>query len=84
MYVCVFCRYQPASEEALAKAFETLDQDHKSHLTTDELKKLMTEDGEPFTAEEMEEMLTAAIDPDKGVVLYRDFVTLMLPEGDET
>ena len=38
--------------------------------------------GEHFTQEEMDEMLTAAVDPDKGIVLYRDFVTLMLPEGE--
>ena len=40
--------------------------------------------GEPFSADELEELLTAAVDPDKGVVLYRDFVTLMLPEEEGT
>lgn len=79
-----FLRYQPSSEETLVKAFEVLDQDHKSYLTCEELKKVMTEDGEPFTTEEIEELLAAAIDPDKKVVLYRDFATMMLPESNQT
>ena len=40
----------------------------------------LTHTGEPFTQEEMEEMLTAAIDPDKGVILYRDFVATMIDD----
>ena len=32
---------------------------------------------EPFTQEELEEMLSAAVDPDKGVVLYKDYASLM-------
>ncbi|KAL5474701.1 hypothetical protein EMCRGX_G026685 [Ephydatia muelleri] len=62
--------------------YMVLDRDKKSHITPDELKKYMLEEGEHFTQEEMDEMLTAAVDPDKGVVLYRDFVTLMLPDGE--
>ncbi len=42
-----------------------------------------THAGEPFTQEEVDEMLTAAVDPEKGVILYRDFVTLMLPDSSE-
>ena len=36
--------------------------------------------GEPFTQEEMEEMLSAAVDPDKGIIFYRDFVSMMVVE----
>ena len=36
--------------------------------------------GEPFTQEEMEEMLSAAKDPDKDAVLYRDYVSVMALE----
>ena len=42
------------------------------------------EEGEPFSQEEMDEMLQAAVDPDKGTILYKDFVTLMLPEEEQT
>lgn len=31
----------------------------------------------------MDELLQAAVDPDKGVILYKDYVQLMLPEGDQ-
>lgn len=33
--------------------------------------------GEPFTQEEMDEMLSAAVDPDKGTVLYKDYASQM-------
>lgn len=36
--------------------------------------------GEPFTQEEMEEMLSAAVDPEKGVVFFKDFVAMMVVE----
>ena len=29
----------------------------------------------------MDEMLSAAVDKEKGTILYRDFVTYMLPEN---
>jgi len=34
-------------------------------------------EGEPFTQEEMDEMLSAAVDPDKNIILYKDFVNMM-------
>lgn len=40
----------------------------------------MTEEGEPFTQEELDEFLSAAVDPDRGVVLYKDYVSLMAVE----
>ena len=102
-----------------------MDEDKKSHLTPEQLKKLLMEDGiyahaqchaynlykcdittatyttmdlspltisssssntagEPFSQEEVDEMMTAAVDQDKGVVLYRDFVTYMLPEAEQS
>ena len=66
------------------KAFAVLDEDHTSHLTPDTLKRYMTEEGEHFTQEEVEEMMKAATDPEKDVILYRDFVTLMLPEQEQS
>uniref|UniRef100_A0A674IS00 EF-hand calcium binding domain 2 n=1 Tax=Terrapene triunguis TaxID=2587831 RepID=A0A674IS00_9SAUR len=43
-----------------------------------ELVKYMTEEGEPFTQEEMEEMLSAAVDPETNTVRYRDYITMMV------
>eukprot|EP00112_Aurelia_sp_Birch-Aquarium-sp1_P021577 Seg585.3 transcript_id=Seg585.3/GoldUCD/mRNA.D3Y31 product="Dynein regulatory complex protein 8" protein_id=Seg585.3/GoldUCD/D3Y31 len=73
-------KYKPANEEQLLKAFSVLDQDSKGYLTVEDLQKVMTEEGEPFTQEEMEEMLSAAVDPDKGIVYYKDYVSLMAVE----
>ena len=36
--------------------------------------------GEPFSQEELEEMLSAAVDPDKNSILYKDYVSLMSVE----
>ncbi|KAK2181804.1 hypothetical protein NP493_375g01066 [Ridgeia piscesae] len=73
-------KYRAAPEEQLLKAFQVLDADSKGYLTQDEITKAMTEEGEPFTQEEMEEMLSAAKDPDKDAVLYRDYVSVMALE----
>jgi hypothetical protein len=34
--------------------------------------------GEPFSQEEMEEMLSAAIDPESNAMNYRDYITMMV------
>ena len=49
------------------------------------MKKVLMEEGEPFSQEEIDEMLQAAVDPDRGTILYKDFVTLslMLPEEEQ-
>lgn len=73
-------RYKPCSGEEIKKAFKVLDHDNKGYLTTEELTKYMTETGEPFTQEEMEEMMSASVDPDQGVVHYKDFISLMVVE----
>jgi Ca2+-binding EF-hand superfamily protein len=38
-------RYRPANEEQLLKAFTVLDKEQKGHLTVDELRKYMMEEG---------------------------------------
>ena len=73
-------RYKPAPEDQLLKAFEVLDTERKGFLSQEELSKLMVEEGEPFTQEEMDEFLSAAVDPDRGVVLYKDYVAVMAVE----
>ncbi|XP_064622499.1 dynein regulatory complex protein 8-like [Lineus longissimus] len=73
-------RYKASPEDILLKAFQVLDTEQNGYLTQEELTKYMTEEGEPFTQEEMEEMLSAAVDPEKGTILYRDYVSLMAVE----
>ena len=46
----------------------------KDHLTQEELAKFLTEEGEPFSSEEIEELMAAALDSQKGTVNYRECV----------
>ncbi|XP_067844378.1 dynein regulatory complex protein 8 isoform X1 [Heptranchias perlo] len=73
-------KYRPQPEDVILRAFEVLDQNQKGYLTQDELTKYLTEEGEPFTQEEIEEMLSAAVDPDKNIILYKDFAAMMTVE----
>ncbi|XP_042189051.1 dynein regulatory complex protein 8 [Callorhinchus milii] len=74
--------YRPYPENVLLRAFEVLDTDNKGYLTQEGLTKFMTEEGEPFTQEEMDEMLSASLDPDQNVILYKEFVSMMTVEDD--
>lgn len=73
-------RYRSIPEDAILRAFQVLDSDGKGYLDPEELTRYMTEEGEPFTQEEMEEMLSAAVDPDKNLVFYKDHVSMMAVE----
>ncbi|XP_053389391.1 dynein regulatory complex protein 8-like [Mercenaria mercenaria] len=70
-------RYKPVPEDQLLKAFQVLDNEGKGYLSQEELTKYMTEEGEPFNQEELEEMLSAAVDPDKGSIQYKEYVSIM-------
>ena len=59
---------------------QVLDHECKGHLTRDDLAKCLVEEGEPFSTEEIEEMMAAAVDPQKGVVHYRDYVQQLIDE----
>ncbi|XP_026685394.1 dynein regulatory complex protein 8 [Diaphorina citri] len=67
-------RFQPASAEELLKAFRTLDKDNKSYLDKEYLTKLMIEEGEPFTPEEIDEMMSTAVDQDTGRIPYEYYI----------
>ncbi|XP_008266388.1 dynein regulatory complex protein 8 isoform X2 [Oryctolagus cuniculus] len=71
-------RYRPIPEDVLLRAFEALDPAKRGFLTKEELIKYMTEEGEPFSQEEMEEMLAATIDPETNAIHYKDYITTMM------
>ncbi|XP_063469630.1 dynein regulatory complex protein 8 isoform X6 [Symphalangus syndactylus] len=71
-------KYRPIPEDVLLRAFEVLDSAKRGFLTKDELIKYMTDEGEPFSQEEMEEMLSAAIDPESNSINYKDYITMMV------
>ncbi|XP_055027837.2 dynein regulatory complex protein 8 [Misgurnus anguillicaudatus] len=70
-------KFRPIPEDMILQAFEVLDQQKKGHLEPEELIRFLTQEGEPFSQEEIEEMLSAAVDPDKNVIFYKDFVSMM-------
>ncbi|MCJ8737250.1 hypothetical protein PDJAM_G00021970 [Pangasius djambal] len=72
-----FYKFRPIPEDLLLQAFEVLDQQKNGYLEPEELTKYLTQEGEPFSQEEMDEMLSAALDPDKQLVFYREFVGMM-------
>ncbi|XP_068532470.1 dynein regulatory complex protein 8 [Anas acuta] len=75
--------YRPIPEDVLLHAFEALDENKCGYLTKDELVKHMTEEGEPFTEEEIEEMLSSALDPETNTVHYRDYISMMIVDEPE-
>ena len=76
-------KFQPASEEKLLKAFQVLDNEKKGYLTTEEFTKYFTTEGEPLIEEELEEMLRQAVNPDKGVIVYKDFLPHLVVEDND-
>ncbi|XP_049771624.1 dynein regulatory complex protein 8 [Schistocerca cancellata] len=73
-------RLQPASPEELLKAFLTLDPENKGYLTKDYLSKAMMEEGEPFTQEELDEMMAIAIDGETGNIPYEYYINQLMVE----
>ncbi|XP_009891964.1 PREDICTED: EF-hand calcium-binding domain-containing protein 2 [Charadrius vociferus] len=70
--------YPPIPEDVLLHAFEALDENKCGYITKEELVKYLTEEGEPFTQEEMEDMLSTALDPETNTVCYRDYISMMI------
>ncbi|RMC12578.1 hypothetical protein DUI87_10099 [Hirundo rustica rustica] len=67
-------RFRPIPEDVILHAFEALDENKCGYITKEDLVKHLTEEGEPFTQEEMEDMLAVALDPEKTNALhYRDY-----------
>lgn len=65
---------EPAPAEKLLDAFELLDPELKGFVTKEQISKLMTEEGEPFTQAELDSMLRVAIDPTDGRVPYEFYL----------
>jgi len=77
-------KYKSASEDTIMRAFQVLDSQGSEalagFLTEDQMQKFLTNEGEPFTTDEFDEMMTAAKDLDKGVVYYDEHVPQMALE----
>uniref|UniRef100_A0A8C6K529 Uncharacterized protein n=1 Tax=Melopsittacus undulatus TaxID=13146 RepID=A0A8C6K529_MELUD len=71
-------RYRPIPEDVLLHAFEVLDMNKCGYITKEHLVKYFTEEGEPFTEEEMENMLSVALDPETNTVRYRNYISKLV------
>ncbi|XP_009978347.1 PREDICTED: EF-hand calcium-binding domain-containing protein 2, partial [Tauraco erythrolophus] len=70
--------YLPIPEDVLLRAFEALDENKCEYITKEELAKYLTEEGEPFTQEEMADMLSVALDPQTNTVRYRNYILMLI------
>lgn len=55
-----------------------LDESGVGYLTRDHISDLMTENGEPFNQDELEEMLEIAIDPHTQTVPYEYYINQLM------
>lgn len=69
---------EPAPPEKILEAFKTLDLENNGYLTKENFGKLMMEEGEPFTQEEMDEMWPVAIDPISGHIPYELYLNQLM------
>ncbi|KAJ3592965.1 hypothetical protein NHX12_005303 [Muraenolepis orangiensis] len=74
-------KFSPIPEDMLLMAFEVLDQQKKGYLESDELTNYMRHGDEPFSQQEIEEMMSSAVGPDSNAVHYKDFVNKMVLDG---
>ncbi|XP_077569180.1 dynein regulatory complex protein 8 [Stigmatopora nigra] len=75
-------KFPPISEDVLLQAFEVLDEEKKGYLDPDDLSQYLMEEGEVFTQEEMDEMLTALTDHETNLIYSKDLLNhlIMDPE----
>lgn len=60
------------------EAFHILDPEGRGYLSKECISTLMTEDGEPFTQDELDEMLEIAIDPHTQTVPYEYYINQLM------
>lgn len=69
---------EPAAPEKLLEAFRVLDVDGKGTIGKEFISKLMIEEGEPFTQEELDEMLATAVDVQTGEIPYEYYINSLM------
>ncbi|XP_061725085.1 dynein regulatory complex protein 8 [Cydia pomonella] len=71
-------RFYPASAEMLLAAFRYFDEEGRGYLTKERFTKLMLEEGECFTQEELEEMMQIALDPVTDTITYEYYINQLM------
>lgn len=73
-------KYKPAEAEDLLKAFQLLDPEHRGYIMREDFEKVMMEIGEPFSTEEINNMMAIACDPETKQINYEHYINLLLVE----
>lgn len=73
-------RMEPAAPEKLLKAFQMLDPEAKGFIPRDYLGKLMMEEGEPFSQDELDEMMAIAVDGQTNKIPYELYINQLMVE----
>lgn len=71
-------RFKPAEPEDLLKAFQLLDPENRGYIMREDLEKAMMEIGEPFSKEEISNMMAIACDPQTRKINYEHYINLLL------
>uniref|UniRef100_A0A1B6KUQ2 EF-hand domain-containing protein n=1 Tax=Graphocephala atropunctata TaxID=36148 RepID=A0A1B6KUQ2_9HEMI len=71
-------KMQPSSPEEILQAFRILDKDGKGSLGRHLMSKALMEQGEPLTRDEVDEMMTLAVDPETGDIPYEYYINQLV------
>lgn len=74
-------RLKPAEPEELLKAFQLFDPENHGYIMRDDLAKALMEMGEPYTQDEVNEMMFVACDPSTNRINYEHFINLLIVSG---
>jgi len=67
-------KYQQRTKDEMMKFFLKLDRERKGTIEPVKLKDVIQREGEPFTAEEADEMISFAMNKDDGLIYYEEYV----------
>ena len=77
-YKIVNCKMnEPDCEDDIEKLFRVLDQDGNGSISADELRLVMTYDGEKITDKEVEELIKEADSDGDGEINLEEFVMVV-------
>ncbi|XP_076623623.1 dynein regulatory complex protein 8, partial [Colletes latitarsis] len=71
-------KFKPAEPEDLLKAFQLLDPENRGYIMRDVLEKAMMEIGEPFSEEEIADMMAIACDPQTKKINYEHYINMLI------
>ncbi|XP_028044821.1 dynein regulatory complex protein 8-like isoform X2 [Monomorium pharaonis] len=71
-------KFKPAEPEELLKSFQLLDPENRGYIMKEDLEKSIMEIGEPFTKEEVADMMAVACDAETGKINYEHYINLLI------